>query len=264
MESVDQWLTLKVCELSRLRATTARAVGAGFGFGFGSAAVRKPPALLRGDLEQTRRRVGALRVNLRASYTWNLWIRHISVFTVYAFNSRSRPPVCYRASRHPRRSGRSGAGLLAVLLIIPCKASSYITLRLALDFTGIITAGGHNVLTATPPHFLHFSKSFGIRSPQYLQKPINVWSSNASSLSRLPVVESRVKESSKGWSTNAAIPVIHGGNTSSQPHTSTPSAIIILSFTLSCTLSCTFLLLTASNHPLALSLDRLASQGTIF
>ena len=58
--SVDLWLTLKVYELSR--ATRARAGGgvAGFGFGLGSAAVRKPPALLRGDRERTRRRVGAL------------------------------------------------------------------------------------------------------------------------------------------------------------------------------------------------------------
>ena len=86
--SVGLWLSLKVCELSR--ATTVKAGGTGFGLGLGSAAVRKPPALLRGDRVESRM-VGALRARPRASYTCIFWIRHIS-------------------GRMRARSGRGGRG----------------------------------------------------------------------------------------------------------------------------------------------------------
>src|SRR5258706_3496724 len=132
-------------------ARTARAAGTG------AEAVRKPPALLRVDREredeQARRRIGALPASLRASYTWIAWIitsalQRTSYIdtdtdTEYGFNSRSRPPVCYRPSRPSRRprrsgrSGRSGPALFALVLVIPRKASSYTTLRLAPAFTGI-------------------------------------------------------------------------------------------------------------------------------
>lgn len=127
--SVVQWLTLKVSE--PLRATTGRA----------AEAVRKPHALLRGDW--TRAGAGALQASHRASYTW---IRHISILrpTCYVVrlvrcqpntqHSRSRPPVCDRPSRPSRPPGAPGAALFALLLVIPCKASSCVSLRLAPDF----------------------------------------------------------------------------------------------------------------------------------
>jgi hypothetical protein len=86
-----------------------------------------PHILLQGD--QMREPAGALQVSLRMSYTW---IGHIIILCPISYVLHSTlPTVCDWPSRP---SGHSRPALLALLLVIPCKSSSCVSLWLAADF----------------------------------------------------------------------------------------------------------------------------------